>query len=218
MMKLERKIILSIETAVEGSISIREGEDEIDFWSSDKEKLNAEDFLAEIAKILDKNKIAREDIKLIAVADGLGSATGMKIGLATARGLATALNCKVIEASFLNAILKFAVTGGDGQVVIIIPSGKNHFLLEKVEIVNQRLLKNSGKANIFSNEKLVEEIKFVSEIPIVIHRNIFEIYNSKTSVYYNKSRRFIVIEKNMATVIGNYVGARQAYSNASDNI
>ncbi len=111
-MEPERKIILSIETAIEGgSISIIEGKDEIDFWIGNKESLKAEVFLLEISKILDKNKIEKKNIKSIIVSNGPGSSTGLKIGLATARGLGTVLNCEVIEVSLFEAVLKICKHG-----------------------------------------------------------------------------------------------------------
>ena len=104
-MKLERKIVLSIETAIDGgNISIMEDEDEIDFWKSIKGGLKAEDFLEEVSKILDKNKIEKKCIKLITISNEPGNSTGIKIGLSTARGLGRAFNCEVIEVSLLKVI------------------------------------------------------------------------------------------------------------------
>ena len=97
-MILEKNIVLSIETTIEGaSISIIEDEYKIDFWKGITEGLKAEDFLVEISQVFYRNKIEKKNIKLVIVSSGSKSSTGIKIGLATARGLGRALNCEVIE-------------------------------------------------------------------------------------------------------------------------
>ena len=201
-MKSKRKIYLSIETAVGGgSISIIEDEVEIDFWAGTNENLRAEDFLEEISKILNKNKIERKSIKLITVSGGPGSSTGIKIGLATARGLGTALNCEVIAVSLLEAILKFVNIEGNCKVCIILPIGKNLFLLEKVDLVNFKASKIFGKAKVFTIEKLIEELKDLSNIKIIVHRKFLEGYDNLLSKSIDMSNQLIVFNENMASII-----------------
>ncbi len=214
-MKPERKITLSIETAIEGgSISIIEGKDEIDFWIGIKETIKAEDFLVEISKVLDKNKIGKKNIKLITVSNGPGSSTGIKIGLATARGLGTALNCEVIEVSLLEAILKFVNIDGNGKVFVVLPVGKNLFFLGKVKFVNFNTLKEFEKTKGLTIEKLIEELKFLSNVQIIIHRKIFGRYNKLISKSFAKNNQLIVLEENLAFIIVK----NTTLNNASDNI
>jgi tRNA threonylcarbamoyl adenosine modification protein YeaZ len=201
-MELERKIILSIETAIGGgSVSIIEDKDEIDFWEGSREGLKAEDFLGEISKILDKNKIEKKNIKLLNVSNGPGSSTGIKIGLATARGLGTALNCEVIEVSLLRAILKFVNIDGNGKAVIVLPISKSFFVLEKVQFVNPDVLKEFRKTEAFTIEKLFEELELLSDTQIIFDRKTFESYNNLLSNSIEESNRLIVFEENMASII-----------------
>ncbi len=201
-MKPERKIILSIETAIKGgSISVIEDKDEIDFWEGSREGLKAEDFLGEISKILDKNKIEKKNIKLLTVSNGPGSSTGIKIGLATARGLGTALNCEVIEVSLLRAILKFVNIDGNGKAVIVLPVSKSFFVLEKVQFVNPDVLKEFRKTEAFTIEKLFEELELLSDTQIIFDRKTFESYNNLLSNSIDESNRLIVFEENMASII-----------------
>jgi tRNA threonylcarbamoyl adenosine modification protein YeaZ len=201
-MKPERKIILSIETAIKGgSISVIEDKDEIDFWEGSREGLKAEDFLGKISKILDKNKIEKKNIKLLTVSNGPGSSTGIKIGLATARGLGTALNCEVIEVSLLRAILKFVNIDGNGKAVIVLPVSKSFFVLEKVQFVNPDVLKKFRKTEAFTIEKLFEELELLSDTRIIFDRKTFESYNNLLSNSIDESNRLIVFEENMASII-----------------
>jgi tRNA threonylcarbamoyl adenosine modification protein YeaZ len=214
-MEPERKIILSIETAIEGgSISIIEGKDEIDFWIGTKEGLKAEDFLLEISKILDKNEIGKKNIKSIIVSSDPGSSTGIKIGLATARGLGTALNCEVMEISLLEAILKFVNINGNTKAFVIFPVGKNFFFREKFVFVKLNTSLNEfEKIRALTIEKPIEELKLLSNIQIIVHRKIFESYTSLMSSFIEKSNQLIVFEENMAFII-----AKLTFSaNASDN-
>ena len=213
-MEPERKITLSIETSIGGgSISIIEDRDEIDSWIGTKESTKAEDFLVEISIILGKNKIERKHIKLIAVSNGPGSSTGIKIGLATARGLGTALNCKVIEVSLLEVILKFVNTSGRSKIFVVLPVSKNLFFLERVEFINLNSLKKFEKTKAFTIEKLIEELKLLSDIQLIVHRKFFESYNNLMSDFVDKSNQVIVFEENMASIIGK----DSISSNASDN-
>ncbi len=217
-MKPERKIILSIETAIEGgSISIIEGKDEIDFWIGIRETLKAEDFLVEISRVLDKNKIGKKNIKLITVSNGPGSSTGIKIGLATARGLGTALNCEVIEVSLLEAILKFVNIDGNGEVFVVLPVGKNLFFLGKVKFINFNTLKEVEKTKALTIEKLIEELKFLSNVQIIIHRKIFGRHNKLISKSFAKNNQLIVLEENLAFIIVKNATLNDASDNKASN-
>ncbi|MCD6570857.1 MAG: tRNA (adenosine(37)-N6)-threonylcarbamoyltransferase complex dimerization subunit type 1 TsaB [Deltaproteobacteria bacterium] len=57
-----------------------------------------------IAKALHITKWAREEIDLIVVGCGPGSFTGIRIGIATAKGLAMAINCKTLGICTLDAL------------------------------------------------------------------------------------------------------------------
>ncbi len=217
-MKAERKITLSIETAIEGgSISIIDGTEEVDFWIGAKDGLKAEEFLVEISKILKKNKIEKKHIKLVTVSNGPGSSTGIKIGLATARGIGTALNCEVIEISLLEAILKSLNINRNSKALIILPIGKNLFFLEKVGFVNLDYLNEFGKTGVFTIEKLIEELNSLLNIQIIIHRKGFEIYNHLISKYIETKNQLFIYEGNMAYVMAKNTPLADASDNLTQN-
>jgi len=218
-MNIERKIVLSIETAIEGgSISIMEGEEEIDFWKGVKEGLKAENFLDEISRVLDKNKIEKKYIKFITVSTGPGSFTGIKIGLATAMGLGTALNCEVIKVSLLDAILKFVNFDKDGKAFVILSVGKNLFFLEKVKFINLYALKEFEKNKALTIEKLTEELKLLSNNQIIVQRGIFESHNNLISNSIKKSNKIIIFDENMAFIIARNITHNNKSDDASDKI
>lgn len=69
---------------------------------------HGETLLPLIGAALDHAGLAREDVELIAVGVGPGSFTGTRIGLATAKGLALALDRPLVGVSSLRAIARAA--------------------------------------------------------------------------------------------------------------
>ena len=61
-----------------------------------------------IDEVLSKGGTKRDELGLIAVGTGPGSFTGIRIGLATAKGLAEALHCPIIGISTLDTIARAA--------------------------------------------------------------------------------------------------------------
>ncbi|HEX9960533.1 MAG TPA: tRNA (adenosine(37)-N6)-threonylcarbamoyltransferase complex dimerization subunit type 1 TsaB, partial [Pyrinomonadaceae bacterium] len=104
-MKNKDRIVLAIETALHpGSVSILEGATEIDFRVGGAEVSRSEDLLPVISDLLEKNRIHRKQIDLIGVSLGPGSFTGVRVGLATAKGLALGIGCECIGVSTLEAL------------------------------------------------------------------------------------------------------------------
>jgi tRNA A37 threonylcarbamoyladenosine modification protein TsaB len=93
-----KKIVLAIETGFAGgSISLLRNNVEIDKWSGSRAISKSEDVLNEISILLKKNKIERFEISSIVISKKAGSLTGLRIGLALARGLSKSLNCQYKE-------------------------------------------------------------------------------------------------------------------------
>jgi tRNA threonylcarbamoyl adenosine modification protein YeaZ len=112
--------ILALETAVQGgSISLLKGDKELDFRVGDADVSRAEDVLVAINDILRTNEIDKSELGLIAVSNGPGSYTGIRIGLATALGLKNALNIETAGISILEAM-----TGQTKNTITAVPIGK----------------------------------------------------------------------------------------------
>lgn len=97
--------ILAIESAVRGgSIAISQNGQIIDTWLGEGGISRAEDLLWNIDHMLSQNAIARTSLTQIVVSVGPGSFTGIRIGLATAMGIAAALNIDLARYSLLQAM------------------------------------------------------------------------------------------------------------------
>jgi tRNA threonylcarbamoyl adenosine modification protein YeaZ len=123
-MKNKDRIILAIETALHpGGVSLLRDFEEIDFRVGSAEVSRSEDLLPIISDLLKKNRIHQKHIDLIAVSNGPGSFTGVRVGLATAKGLAMGIGCECLGVSTLEALAASSET--KGKVRSIIKGGRN---------------------------------------------------------------------------------------------
>ena len=67
-------------------------------------KTHSERLMAHIKEVIEKSEIPKEKINKIAVSGGPGSFTGLRIGLATAKAMAYALNIPIIKVPTLKAM------------------------------------------------------------------------------------------------------------------
>ena len=118
------KRILAIECAVgRGSLAVLEGTRPI--ASSEQLDVNpsrAEEVLVAIRNLIDSAGISLTDLDLIAVSNGPGSYSGIRIGIATGLGLKAALNIPLVGVSVLESMA--GCTSAQRQMVTAIPVGK----------------------------------------------------------------------------------------------
>lgn len=124
-------MILSIEGAVAGgSLSLNDGYDVIATWSGDSDVSRAEDLLPAIVTMLESVGRLRSDLTRLAVSAGPGSFTGIRIGLATAFGLAAGLAIPVTSVSVL---LAMARGSGSRNVTAAVPMGRASICIQRFE-------------------------------------------------------------------------------------
>ena len=98
-------ILLSIDTALENaSICLTKGDEVLGFTTNTDQKDHAAWLHVSIRENLEKNKLQTTSLEGIIVSIGPGSYTGLRIGLATAKGLCYALNIPLIAVSTLEMI------------------------------------------------------------------------------------------------------------------
>ena len=117
--------LLAFETAFgKFSISLFRDGKPVDNFTCEKENEQAELLIPSIEEILNRNKIKYSDISTIAVGIGPGSFTGVRIGLAAAKGLALATKAKLIGISSLQAS---AYKQNGGKVYLNAQRGQAYF-------------------------------------------------------------------------------------------
>jgi tRNA threonylcarbamoyladenosine biosynthesis protein TsaB len=87
---------------------------------------HAEFIMTLIEQLLTDNNVNRIDLKAIVVSTGPGSFTGLRVGLATAKGLALALNIPLVGISNYEASAR-SIYSEFGDVVLMIPSRRDEF-------------------------------------------------------------------------------------------
>jgi len=124
------QIILAIESAIGGgSLCLVRETEQIGAWNGDGSVSRAEDLLSNIDLILKRSEVSKNDLTRIAVSVGPGSFTGIRIGLATAMGLATALNIELARFSILNAM---AMKAPDGDSILTaVPVGRGVVCMQR---------------------------------------------------------------------------------------
>jgi tRNA threonylcarbamoyladenosine biosynthesis protein TsaB len=95
--------ILNIDTALaSASICISNDNESISFYENEKQRDHAAWLQPTIKKMLEETGIRLQDLGAIAVSNGPGSYTGLRIGLSSAKGLSYALNLPLIAISTLD--------------------------------------------------------------------------------------------------------------------
>ena len=98
-------IILALDTTTRaGSVAVVRDDRVLALLPGDESRTHGERLPSEIAAVLDRAGVSREQIDLLAVAAGPGGFTGLRIGLATVQGLAMTLNKPVAGVSALRAL------------------------------------------------------------------------------------------------------------------
>ena len=129
-------MVLAIEAAVRGgSIALIENDLEIAAWHGTADVSRAEDLLPNISELLDRMQIEKNSVDLIAVSNGPGSYTGIRIGLATALGLARALNIECVGVPLLAAVAK--TYSKKSRSVVVVPIGRNELCWEAFDSAGQ---------------------------------------------------------------------------------
>ena len=83
---------------------------------------HGETLLATIGRVLGEQNIRRSRLTGIVVGTGPGAFTGLRVGIATAKGLAHGLGVPIVGVSTAEALLA-GVTGLDGPAVLLLPAG-----------------------------------------------------------------------------------------------
>jgi len=105
--------------------------------SEDIGRGHAERLIGLLDELLDEAGIAYKDIDQIGVTRGPGSFTGIRVGLATARGLALGLDVSVVGVSVLNAIAyqyKFGLTGIQSPLMVALDARRGEVFMQTFAI------------------------------------------------------------------------------------
>ena len=115
-------LILNIDTSINTTyVCIAKDETVLQYYFSDDQKSNASNLHIAIADLLQKENLTPKNLDAVAVTIGPGSYTGLRIGLATAKGLCYALNIPLITIGTLEMMANFAIQENDKEDCLYCP-------------------------------------------------------------------------------------------------
>lgn len=143
---------------------------------------HAEKLFEVINSVLEMASITQNELKCIAVSNGPGSFTGLRIGMSAAKGIAQALSIPIIPVPTFEA-LAF-------QISFILPEGSNFIISNKVgrDEVYFAMFQITGNNYIFKEELKIIPVSKLNIIPkdILIFGNTFDLNSGNT----NSSKSF----------------------------
>lgn len=130
-MKSTSEVILSIEAGVlGGSVSIRTEGRVFSYSGGTESTPKAEFLLPRIDELIRQAAVSPKNVKRIVVSHGPGSFTGIRIGIATALGLAKAVGASVKQLPLLPAMASAA----EGVVSASVPVGRGMLASQLFEV------------------------------------------------------------------------------------
>ena len=149
-------LILSVETAtLAGSVALSRGEELVAAFAGDSGISHSNTLLMDIDKLLHQTQVELSEIDLFAVATGPGSFTGLRIGIATVKGLAATLDRPCAGVPTLHAVALSA--GESDRTVALLPAGRGEVFAQLFSVTKERLVTESDKATHISPQRLVEK-------------------------------------------------------------
>jgi tRNA threonylcarbamoyladenosine biosynthesis protein TsaB len=126
-------LILSVETAtLGGSVCIARGIEVLAGATGDPALSHSNSLLSDIQTCLSRAGVSAGDIELFAAASGPGSFTGLRIGLATVKGLAATLDRPCLGIPTLHAVAHAA--GPSEATVALLPAGRGEVFVQLLAV------------------------------------------------------------------------------------
>ena len=148
--------ILSVETAtLSGSVAFSRGEKVLAALTGDSGVSHSNTLLSDIDRVLREAQVELADVDLFAVATGPGSFTGLRIGIATVKGLAATLDRPTAGVPTLHAVALAA--GPSPRSVALLPAGRGEVFAQLFSVTKEGLVTELDKPTHISPSKLLEK-------------------------------------------------------------
>lgn len=156
-------LILSVETAtLSGSVALSRDEEIVDALAGDSGISHSNTLLKDIDKLLRQTQVELAEIDLFAVATGPGSFTGLRIGIATVKGLAATLNHPCAGVPTLHAVALSA--GASERSVALLPAGRGEVFAQLLSVTKEGLVTELDKATHISPQRLLEKYGLLESV------------------------------------------------------
>ena len=152
----EQKLILSVETAtLSGSVVLTRGEDVLAAFAGDAKTSHSNTLLKDIDRLLRETQVSLPEIDLFAVATGPGSFTGLRIGIATVKALASTLDRPCAGIPTLEAVALAA--GPSARTVALLAAGRGEVFAQLFSVTDDAFVTALDQPAHISPQKLLEK-------------------------------------------------------------
>ena len=156
-------LILSVETAtLAGSVALSRSDEVLASLSGDSAVSHSNTLLSDIDKVLAEAQVELADVDLFAVATGPGSFTGLRIGIATVKGLAATLDRPTAGVPTLHAVALAA--GPSPRSVALLPAGRGEVFAQLFSVSEDGLVTELDKATHISPSRLLEKYSSLESV------------------------------------------------------
>jgi tRNA threonylcarbamoyladenosine biosynthesis protein TsaB len=157
---LHKPLILALETATMcGSVALIEEDRCVAEFSLQSGETHSRRLLAGVDWLLKETGIKKESIDAVAVSLGPGSFTGLRIGLATAKGLAIASGAKLIGVRTLDGLAAQFFATVDTLICPVLDARKKEVYFGFYRCDNDGIPRPQGECQVVTPEALCEKIE-----------------------------------------------------------
>lgn len=151
-------LVLSIETAtLEGSLALSQGERLIAAFRGEKGASHSEHLIPQIDSMLRAAGNSLADVGLFAAAQGPGSFTGLRIGLATVKALAATLKRPCLGIQTLEAVACSARLST--KILAVLPAGRGELFSQLFSVSAQGVPEPLSEPSHLPPASLLKEVK-----------------------------------------------------------
>lgn len=151
---MTRPLILSLETAtLGGGVFLGRGEVELAAKVGRPDVSHSNNLLSDINDCLNQAGVSLADIDVFACASGPGSFTGLRIGIATVKGLAATLDRPSLGIPTLHAVAHAA--GPSPVTVALLPAGRGEVFAQMFSVSADAVVESDTAAHL-SPAKMIE--------------------------------------------------------------
>ena len=181
-------IILSLDTAtLGGSVWLGRGTSELAARSGDPKVSQSASLLQDINDILTEAKLTLADVELFACASGPGSFTGLRIGIATLKGLAASLERPCLGIPTLHAVAHAA--GPSPATVALLPAGRGEVFAQLLSLSADGVVTELDTPAHLSPQKLLE--RYASRVDLkwagagaYLQRDLLASHAQEANIYF----------------------------------
>jgi tRNA threonylcarbamoyladenosine biosynthesis protein TsaB len=155
MSQAKEPLILAIETATRaGGVALARGEKILASASGDATASHSKDLIETIDGVLHSAGVKLSEVDLFAAAEGPGSFTGLRIGLATIKSFAVCAGKSCVGVSTLAAIARAA--GNAEKVVSLMPAGRGELFTQSFSVCDGEVRESDQAAHLPLNAILAK--------------------------------------------------------------